>query len=88
MLSGNFPNPFSYSTTIQYTLGNAEFVSLKVIDMLGKDIATLVNEYQNAGTYSVVFTTENNPTILGSDAYFYRLEAGSFVSTKQMMLVK
>ena len=87
-LSGNYPNPFNSSTTIQYTLGNAEFVSLKVIDMLGKEVTTLVYEFQNAGTYNVIFNTAGNSVLLGSDAYFYRLEAGSFVSTKQMILAK
>ncbi|MEW5798326.1 MAG: cellulase family glycosylhydrolase [Bacteroidota bacterium] len=96
-LEQNFPNPFNPSTTIQFQIplnpplqrGNppqAEggFVSLKVFDLLGKEVATLVNEEKIPGTYSVVFNADDFP----SGIYFYTLHAGNFVSTKKLMLVK
>ncbi|MGA2297813.1 MAG: T9SS type A sorting domain-containing protein, partial [FCB group bacterium] len=87
-LSDNYPNPFNTSTTIQYSLGNAGFVSLKVFDVLGVEVTTLVNRFQEAGSYTVPFSVINNNLSLGSCIYFYRLEVGTFVSTKRMILLK
>jgi hypothetical protein len=87
-LSGNYPNPFNSSTRIQYTLGIADFVSLKVFDVLGQDVATLVNGFQDAGTYTVPFSVAGNTLSSGSSVYFYRLEVGPSGSTKKMILVK
>jgi len=95
-LSQNFPNPFNPSTQIQYSLENAGMVSLKFYDLLGKEVATLVNGNQEAGSYSVPFNTNKGNVTLSSGVYLYRLEvhqkdggqAGSFVSTKKLILMK
>lgn len=83
-LAQNYPNPFNPTTNISYVLPKAENVSLKVYDVLGREVATLVNEVKAAGAYTVPFNASN----LASGVYFYRLQAGSFVQTKKMMLVK
>lgn len=83
-LEQNYPNPFNPSTAIAYQLPAASNVSLKVFDMLGKEVATLVNGRQEAGAYTVNF----NANQLSSGIYFYRLQAGNFVQTRKMMLVK
>jgi hypothetical protein len=84
LLEQNYPNPFNPSTTIRYQLPVASEVKLEVYDVLGKKIATLVNERQSAGSYQVVW----NASGLSSGTYFYRLQAGSFVETKKMIMVK
>jgi hypothetical protein len=83
-LSQNYPNPFNPSTTIKYTLGEAQFVSLKVYDVLGNEVATLVKEEVIAGSYNVSF----NANGLSSGIYFYSLTAGEITQTKSMMLLK
>ena len=83
-LSQNFPNPFNPNTIINYQLAINNVVSLKVYDALGKEVATLVNEKQNPGSYSVEFNSKGLP----SGIYFYKLEAGDFVETKKMVLMK
>ncbi len=83
-LAQNYPNPFNPTTTIRYQIPTAETVSLKVYDVLGKEVATLVNGRQEAGSYTVPF----NAARLASGVYFYRLQAGGFVETKKMLLVK
>ncbi|MEJ2617245.1 MAG: T9SS type A sorting domain-containing protein [Ignavibacteriaceae bacterium] len=83
-LSQNYPNPFNPKTTIKYFLPNSSFVTLKVYDILGKEITTLVNERKSAGNYSVNFNASNLP----SGVYFYRMQAGNFVSTKKFVLLK
>ncbi len=83
-LEQNYPNPFNPSTTITYQLPTASNVSLKIFDVLGREVATLVNERQNAGQYQVRF----DATRLASGMYFYRLQAGGYIETKKMMLVK
>lgn len=87
-LNQNYPNPFNPSTKIQYTIGNASLVSLVVYDLLGNKVVTLVNGRQEAGNYSVSFGKTKGTLGLSSGVYFYRLEAGSFVSTKKLMLLK
>ncbi|MDP1676449.1 MAG: ice-binding family protein [Bacteroidota bacterium] len=84
----NYPNPFNPSTQIQYSLQNASQVSLKVYNSLGVEVATLVNANQEAGSYNVSFNANNGVRSLSSGVYFYRLEAGSFVSTKKFILMK
>jgi photosystem II stability/assembly factor-like uncharacterized protein len=82
----NYPNPFNPSTVIRYQLSVAGFTTLKVFDLLGKEVSTLVNKKQNAGSYAVDFnSTELN---LPSGIYFYTLNAGEFKETKKMVLVK
>ena len=82
----NYPNPFNPSTVISYNLPAGEFVTLKVYDLLGKEVATLVNEYEQAGTYNYQFSIRNYQ--LSSGVYFYMLKAGDFVQTKKMILLK
>ncbi len=83
-LDQNYPNPFNPSTVIKYSLPQSEFVSLKVYDILGNEVATLVNEQRASGVYEVTFDAGN----LGSGVYVYTLTAGDFVQTKKLMLMK
>ena len=83
-LSQNYPNPFNPSTKINYQLPTAGNVTIKVYDVLGNEIATLVNEEKPAGYYSVNFDL----TSIASGIYFYQLQAGSFAETKKMILLK
>ena len=83
-LNQNYPNPFNPTTTISYDLSANSFVTLKVYDILGREVATLVNERENAGTYSVKFDGSR----LASGIYFYRLTAGSYISTRKLALMK
>ncbi len=86
LLSQNYPNPFNPSTKINYEIKSSGFVSLKVFDLLGKEVAQLVNEKQNAGSYVVDFnSSEFN---LPSGIYFYTLNAGEFKETRKMVLIK
>ena len=87
-LSQNYPNPFNPSTKIDYSLEKAGMVSLKVYNVLGQEIATLVNDRQEAGSYSVPFNTNKGTLSLSSGVYFYRLEVGSLVSVKKLVLLK
>jgi len=80
----NYPNPFNPTTTISYQLPVASQVSLKVYDVLGREVMTLVNGRQDAGVYNLSL----NGATLSSGIYFYRLQSGNFVQTKKMMLVK
>jgi hypothetical protein len=83
-LDQNYPNPFNPSTTIKYSIPSAEFVTLKVFDILGNEVTTLVNNKKAAGNYQVEFNAETLP----SGVYYYTLVTESFVQTKKMMLVK
>ncbi len=85
-LMQNYPNPFNPETTISYKIQAASQVSLKVYDILGREVATLVNEYEQAGKHSVEFRTKN--VELTSGIYFYRLKSGSFSVTKKLVLIK
>ena len=80
----NFPNPFNPSTRIKYAIDGRRFVTLKVYDILGNEIATLINEEKSAGHYEVKFNGNGLP----SGVYFYELKAGSFIQTKKMVLLK
>ena len=83
-LSQNYPNPFNPSTTIKYSVPQVSEVSLKVYDVLGREVATLVDAQQAQGTYQVNFDASN----LASGMYIYTIKAGSFVSSKKMLLMK
>jgi sugar lactone lactonase YvrE len=83
-LSQNYPNPFNPSTTISYALPQAGNVTLKVYDVLGREVATLVNENKVAGSYAAMFNADK----FSSGTYFYKLQAGNFAQTKKMLLVK
>jgi photosystem II stability/assembly factor-like uncharacterized protein len=86
LLQQNYPNPFNPSTSIQYAISSTQFVTLKVYDLLGREVATLVNEEKPAGSYNAQFTINN--VQLSSGIYFYKLQAGDFVETKKMILLK
>lgn len=90
LLSQNYPNPFNPSTKIRYEIPERSFVSIKVYDLLGNEIATLVNEEKPAGTYEVEFNFVRTSRVLSqpSGIYFYQLKAGNFVETKKMVLLK
>jgi hypothetical protein len=83
-LSQNYPNPFNPSTTIRYTVPQSGSVSLKLFDVLGREVATLVNGNQDAGSFVVQLDARH----LASGLYVYRLEAGSFTAVRKMMLMK
>jgi len=88
-LQQNYPNPFNPSTVINYQIPTNSHVTLKVYDVLGKAVATLVNETKEAGNYSVHFSASGgDATKLASGIYFYRLDAGRFSSIKKMTLLK
>ena len=87
-LNQNYPNPFNPSTTIQFQIPNSTLVNLKVYDVLGNEIATLVNEEKPTGNYEVNFDASSVSGGLSSGIYFYRLQAGSFVQTQKMILMK
>ena len=85
VLAQNYPNPFNPSTNISFSMPNAANVSLKVYNVLGQEVASLINnKAMTAGTHSVAF----DASALSSGMYIYRIEAGSYVSTKRMMLIK
>ncbi|MBK9332123.1 MAG: T9SS type A sorting domain-containing protein [Ignavibacteria bacterium] len=84
ILHQNYPNPFNPSATIRYSIANSELVNMSVYDISGREVLNLVNEFKNAGSYSVKF----NGTNFASGVYFYRIEAGEFVQTKRMVLIK
>lgn len=83
-LSQNYPNPFNPGTTINWQSPVAGWQTLKVFDILGTEVATLVNEFRNGGSYEIDFNAKNIP----SGVYFYRLQAGSFTQTNKMILLK
>ena len=84
ILYQNYPNPFNPTTSLQYAIVSRQFVTLKVFDLLGREVATLVNEEKSAGEYEVEF----NGTELPSGIYFYQLKAGGIIQTKKMILLK
>ncbi len=83
-LDQNYPNPFNPTTQIKYSIAKAGVVTLKIYDILGRQVADLVNRYQEAGKYTVDF----NASHLASGVYIYRIESSSFNSVKKMMLIK
>ncbi len=85
-LKQNYPNPFNPITTIEYSVPQNSFVSLKVYDVAGKEVATLVNTQVSAGNYSVNFNADSYR--LSSGIYFYKLTAGDQVSVKKLILIK
>ncbi|MBI5662386.1 MAG: T9SS type A sorting domain-containing protein [Ignavibacterium album] len=83
-LFDNYPNPFNPTTAISWQSPVGSWQTLKVYDVLGNEVATLVDEYREAGGYKVEFDASK----LASGVYFYKLTAGSFTSSKKMMVVK
>jgi hypothetical protein len=84
LLQQNYPNPFNPSTTISFSIPTSEFVTLKVYDILGREVTTLVSENLNAGYHSLKFDAGN----FSSGVYFYKLQAGKYSETKKMLLSK
>jgi hypothetical protein len=84
LISQNYPNPFNPTTKIKYIITQLSFVTVKVFDLLGKEVETLVNEEKLEGSYEVEFDAEG----LSSGVYIYQLKAGSFVENKKMLLMK
>lgn len=83
-LSQNYPNPFNPTTTITFAVPSSGFVSLKVYDVLGREVKTLADDNESAGYHSVIFNASDLP----SGVYFYRIDAGKYTSVKKLMLVK
>lgn len=83
-LEQNYPNPFNAATAVRYQLSASSYVTLKVFDVLGREVATLVNEAQQSGSYNVPWNASGLP----SGVYFYRLQAGRFVETRKMVLTR
>jgi hypothetical protein len=83
-LRQNYPNPFNPSTAISYSILKSGLVTLRIYDILGKEVATLFNGQKTPGNYAVNFNASN----LSSGIYFYILESGSFISTKKMVMLK
>jgi hypothetical protein len=83
-LSQNYPNPFNPVTKINFAIPKSGFVTLKIYDILGREIKTLVNEVKQPGYYTVDF----NGSSLASGVYFYRIVAGNFINVKRMILIK
>ncbi|MFC2093676.1 T9SS type A sorting domain-containing protein [Bacteroidota bacterium] len=83
-LSQNNPNPFNPTTKIDYQIPKSGLVTLRIFDLLGREVATLVNEEKASGSYTIEFNGSN----ISSGTYFYRMESGTFIETKKMMLMK
>jgi len=86
VLNQNYPNPFNPTTTINYSIPKESFVTIKIYDLLGKEVATLVDEFQKPGTYNYQLSISNYQ--LSSGVYFYQLQAGNFIATKKLILLK
>ncbi len=83
-LEQNYPNPFNPTTTINYSVPKSSTVTIKIYDILGKEVETLVNEQKTAGNYKIEFNADK----LASGIYFYQMRAGNFISTKKLVLLK
>ena len=87
-LESNYPNPFNPNTSIKYKIPEITFVTIKVYDVLGNEVATLVNEEKPAGSYEIEFQSTMGSRQLASGIYYYQLMAGDYVGTKKMILLK
>ena len=83
-LEQNYPNPFNPTTTINYSVPKASIVKMTIYNLLGQKVATLADKYMEAGVYTINFEAAQ----LASGVYFYRLEAGKFISEKKMVLLR
>ena len=83
-LYNNYPNPFNPATTIKYDIPEQSYVTIKIYNIVGEEVVTLLNEEQNAGRYQIQW----NATQLASGVYFYRIQAGQFSDTKKMIMMK
>ena len=84
MLYSNYPNPFNPTTNIKFDLPKDVLVSIKIFDILGREVRTLVNDYKTAGSYTISF----NGADLSSGIYYYKIKAGDFEQVRKMMLLK
>jgi len=87
-LSQNYPNPFNPITTIRYQLPISSDVTLKVYDLLGREVAILVDDYKQAGSYEIEFNSASSINTPASGIYFYQLKTRNFIQTKKMILIK
>ena len=90
-LEQNYPNPFNPTTSLQFTIGSKQFVTLKVYDILGNEVATLVNNVLSAGEHFVEFNANDLPASkqgLSSGTYIYKLETNGYSESKKMVLLK
>jgi hypothetical protein len=83
-LDQNYPNPFNPSTSIKFQIPSSGFVSLKVYDLLGREVSTLISEYKSAGNYEIEFSASE----LTSGIYVYQLRADNFIQTRKMILLR
>jgi len=83
-LEQNYPNPFNPSTTIKFNIPEQEFVTLKIYDVMGNEVAVLLNEEKEAGSHSIEFDASR----IASGTYFYKLQAGNNIETRKMILLK
>ncbi|MBK7230438.1 MAG: T9SS type A sorting domain-containing protein [Ignavibacteriales bacterium] len=83
-LEQNYPNPFNPTTTIGYSIPSNNFVTIKLYDVLGNEVITLVNEQKQAGKYEMLYNASN----LASGVYYYQINAGDFTQTRKLMLMK
>jgi hypothetical protein len=87
-LSQNYPNPFNPSTKISYSLNTSGFVTIKIYDILGQEITTLVNEHKKPGSYEAIFNANSTNKILPSGVYFYKLQVNNFTECRKMIFAK
>ena len=83
-LEQNYPNPFNSSTKIKFSILNPNFTTIKIFDILGKEITTLVNEYLSNGNYETFWNAHN----ISSGIYIYKITSGEFVSSKKMLIIR
>jgi len=84
LLEQNYPNPFNPTTKIKFAIPKSSFINLKIYDILGREVATLINEDKPSGTYEETWNTAN----VSSGVYFYQLKSGNYIQTKKMILFK
>ncbi|MEO8232381.1 MAG: T9SS type A sorting domain-containing protein, partial [Ignavibacteriota bacterium] len=83
-LEQNYPNPFNPTTTISYSIPSDNFVTIKLYDVLGNEVITLVNEQKQAGRYEMLFNASN----IATGVYYYQINSGTFAQTRKLMLLK
>lgn len=83
-LEQNYPNPFNPTTTISFSIPERHFVSLKIYDLLGREVATLINEEKDQGYHKIIFDGFH----LKSGIYFYKIQTGDYIETKKALLLK
>jgi hypothetical protein len=83
-LQQNYPNPFNPSTTIEFSISKPSYVSLKIFNLLGQEVANLVSENKSAGAHKVIW----NPGNMTTGTYFYKLETNDYIETKKLILMR